>query len=45
MTLIGKYLIPVELLKADYNVKITEIKRKIPSITGLASTPVLNFSL
>ena len=28
--------------KADYNAKITEIESKIPSISGLATTPALN---
>ena len=38
-----KFLIPVILLKkTDYNTKITEIKEKIPSITGSATISALN---
>ena len=40
MTLTRKYVILVDLLKTDYNVKTTEIEGKIPSIFGLASTAV-----
>ena len=31
----------MDLLKKDYNAKITEIESKIPSITGLATTAAL----
>ena len=31
----------MDLLKKDYNAKITEMESKIPSITGLATTPAL----
>ena len=31
-----------ELLKRDYNAKITEIEGKIPSINGLSTTDPLN---
>ena len=38
-----KYVIGKDLLeKADYDAKITEIKSKIPNITGLAITAALN---
>ena len=36
-----KYLILVDLLKKDYNAKITEIEGKITCITGLATTTAL----
>ena len=36
-----KFLILVNL-KTDYNAKITDIKSKIPSITGLATAAALN---
>ena len=42
MTLTRKYVILVDLLKTDYNVKTTEIEGKIPSIFGLASTTAVN---
>ena len=42
MTLTGKYLILVDFSKKDYNAQITEIEVQIPSITGLATTVVLN---
>ena len=42
MTLTRKYLILVDFSKKDYNAQITEIEVQIPSITGLATTVVLN---
>ena len=36
-----KYLILVDLLKKDYNAKITEIEGKITCITGLVTTTAL----
>ena len=36
-----KYLILVAWLKTDFNVKITKVKSKIPSISGLATTSAL----
>ena len=44
MMLAKKHLILVDLLikKTDYNAKVTEIKGKIPSITGLATTAAVN---
>ena len=32
----------VDLLKTEYHAKINEINGKIPSMTGLATTPALN---
>ena len=41
--LIKSYLVPLDWWKkADYNTKIAEIKNKIPSVTGLVTTVVLN---
>ena len=41
MTLTKKYLIFVDLLKTDYNAKISEIEGKIYGIAGLAATAAL----
>ena len=42
MVQIKQYLILVELLKKTrHNAKITEIEGNIPSISGLATTPVI----
>ena len=36
-----KFVILADLLKTNYNAKNTEIKSKIPSISGLATTSAL----
>ena len=36
-----KFLILVDLLKTDYNAKVTEIESKIISISGLATSATL----
>ena len=41
MTQTRKYLILVDLLKINYNRKITEIEGKISSTTGFAATSAL----
>ena len=38
MMLTRKYLILADLLKTNYNAKISEIEDTVPSITGLATT-------
>ena len=35
------FLILVDLLKSDYNTKISEIESKIPSVSGLATNSSL----
>ena len=42
MMLTSKYPIQVDLLKTDYNAKITETEGKTPNITRLATTVALN---
>ena len=35
-------LILIDLLKTDYNAKMTELENKIPNINGLATNSALN---